>query len=180
LRLRITKAMTVRFWAKVHKTGYCWLWTGGTARKGYGAFTVHTTGGNKTLVAHRFAWRVTKGRIPRNLFVLHKCDNPPCVRPSHLWLGTQLDNIHDCIKKNRHRAAVKPESYARLEFCRRGHNLSVTGIWYKSRPPYMQRQCSRCTKLRYLRTKPFLREHRKLYARAYRAQKKRELLEISA
>lgn len=87
-----------RFWKKVEKTETCWIWT---ARKngGYGHFGLD----HKLVRAHRFAWTLEHGDIPEGLSVLHSCDNPSCVRPSHLFLGTQQDNVDDCIKKGRKR-----------------------------------------------------------------------------
>lgn len=86
-----------RFWSKVEKTDTCWLWRGNRLRAGYGRFWL----GERTLMAHRVSWRIASGRDPGPLFVLHKCDNPPCVNPSHLFLGTQLDNMADKVLKCR-------------------------------------------------------------------------------
>lgn len=86
-----------RFWRKVDKTGDCWVWTGGKHKDGYGLTGV--TG--KTELAHRVAWEFTNGKIPEGLHVLHKCDNPPCVRPDHLFVGTHLDNMQDMNNKGR-------------------------------------------------------------------------------
>lgn len=82
------------FWDKVQrqKRG-CWIWAAGRFEKGYGQFR------NKR--ANRVAWEIVIGKIPKGLQVLHRCDNPPCVRPSHLFLGTQLDNIRDMRRKGR-------------------------------------------------------------------------------
>jgi hypothetical protein len=88
-----------RFWAKVQKTDSCWLWTSGTAR--YGQFTIQTT-----KLAHRVAWELTHGKIPKGLQVLHHCDNQRCVRPDHLFLGTQQDNMDDMKTKGRGRWRV--------------------------------------------------------------------------
>ncbi len=76
----------------------CWLWTGGTDGSGYGQIG---NGHGKTIHAHRASWLIYKGLIPDGLSVLHKCDNPPCVNPQHLFLGTQQDNITDCCNKKR-------------------------------------------------------------------------------
>lgn len=85
-----------RFWSRVEKTDRCWLWTGETA-KGYGIFVLV---GGERVAAHRYSYRLTNGEL--GVFcVLHRCDNPPCVRPDHLFLGTQADNVHDAIKKGR-------------------------------------------------------------------------------
>src|SRR6266850_5551698 len=86
-----------RFWAKVDKTGQCWVWTGGKFRCGYGV--VKRDG--KLLKAHRLAWQMHFGRIPDGAFIMHHCDNPPCVRPQHLFPGTNADNVADKIAKGR-------------------------------------------------------------------------------
>jgi hypothetical protein len=87
-----------RFWSRVDKTGDCWLWTYCKNTCGYGVFGVGT---GKHVLAHRAAWTYTNGDIPKGLSVLHKCDNPICVRPAHLFLGTQRDNVRDMWRKGR-------------------------------------------------------------------------------
>lgn len=86
-----------RFWPKVQKTKSCWLWSGATGRGDYGHFIVK----RKLIKAHRFSWELVNGKIPSGLHCLHHCDNPPCVRPDHLFLGTDLDNARDAINKGR-------------------------------------------------------------------------------
>lgn len=87
-----------RFWAKVNKTQGCWLWTAGRSRQGYGQFSVTRT---QPIPAHRYAWMLLYGPIQEGIFVCHHCDNPTCVRPSHLFLGSPLDNMRDKINKGR-------------------------------------------------------------------------------
>jgi hypothetical protein len=91
-----------RFWSKVDKSGDCWVWTAGRFlnKKGvytYGMFTIRT----RAKYAHRIAWELVHGPIPRGLRVLHSCDNPPCVRPDHLRLGTDADNRRDAMERHR-------------------------------------------------------------------------------
>lgn len=82
------------FWTRVEKTEGCWLWKLKPSTKfGYCRF-------NKTL-AHRKAWEIEYGSIPSGMIVCHKCDNPRCVRPDHLFLGTQKDNVRDMYQKGR-------------------------------------------------------------------------------
>ena len=91
-----------RFWAKVEKTDACWEWQSRIApATGYGNFAIWKQGRRTTWLAHRLAWFLTNGAIPKGLCVLHKCDNRRCVRPDHLFLGTAADNVHDCIAKGR-------------------------------------------------------------------------------
>ncbi len=88
---------TERFWARVDMTGECWLWLGGADRRGYGRTTWP---GKRHVRATHLVWFFTYGVWPTD-WVLHHCDNPPCVRPEHLFEGTAADNVHDCIAKGR-------------------------------------------------------------------------------
>ncbi len=86
-----------RFWGYVKKGPNCWEWQRARKRGGYGVFKMS----GKMHAAQRVAWKFTHGNIPNDLCVLHHCDNPPCVRPDHLWLGTNLDNVKDRDSKKR-------------------------------------------------------------------------------
>lgn len=90
----------VRFWAKVRKSDGegCWEWTAGKQASGHGFFFPKH---GKIVRAYRYAWELTFGAIPAGLCVLHHCDNPACVRPDHLFLGTQADNMRDMDAKGR-------------------------------------------------------------------------------
>lgn len=89
-----------RFFEKVKKTSTCWLWTAGL-HNGYGTFKLN----NKQYRVHRLIWEFVNGPVPKDLYVLHKCDIRNCVNPKHLFLGTAQDNIDDCIKKGRFRVS---------------------------------------------------------------------------
>jgi hypothetical protein len=78
----------------------CWEWQGYLNESGYGFTRIGGRGG-KAWLAHRLSWEIHNGQIPDGLHVLHKCDNPKCVNPNHLFLGTNLDNILDRVKKGR-------------------------------------------------------------------------------
>lgn len=88
-----------RFWAKVDKSGNCWTWTAFKNPKGYGLMGHVQADGNQ--MAHRVSWVMANGEIPAGMLVLHRCDNPSCVRPDHLFLGTAQDNADDMMRKGR-------------------------------------------------------------------------------
>lgn len=97
---RKLKPAKERFWAFVRfELNGCWIWTGATDKNGYGVFGINKEKSN--IGAHVYAWELQHGPVPIGLCVLHSCDHPPCVRDSHLFLGTQADNVADRVRKNR-------------------------------------------------------------------------------
>lgn len=84
--------------------GGCWLWTGDASKAGYGRWKLAGRRG----LAHRLSWEIHRGAIPPGLLVMHRCDTPPCVNPTHLSIGTQRDNMLDCMSKGRHRPGSQP------------------------------------------------------------------------
>jgi len=94
-----------RFWSKVQKLpgqDGCWIWTAGCNSKGYGNFSILDNGKRKYIIASRYSWYLAYGEeVPNEMCICHKCDNPPCVRPDHLFLGTREDNSKDCCQKGR-------------------------------------------------------------------------------
>lgn len=89
-----------RFWAKVNKSDGCWIWTGAKSSKGYGFIGSGGSGG-RMLLAHRVSYEFANGEIPDGMMILHSCDNPSCVNPDHLRVGTCSDNIQEAFDKGR-------------------------------------------------------------------------------
>jgi len=90
--------LPVRFGMNIEKQpSGCWVWMGSKYGKGYGKICMN----GRNTSAHRVSWMLNRGPIPDGLCVLHKCDNPPCVNPKHLFIGTLKDNAQDCVLKGR-------------------------------------------------------------------------------
>lgn len=102
------KSLPTRFSQKIDFTQSCWQWTAYLDKSGYGQFR----DGKKQVKAHRYSWIISYGEIPDGLCVLHKCDNPRCVNPAHLFLGTIQDNNLDKTIKGR---SAKHEGNGRAE-----------------------------------------------------------------
>lgn len=118
----------VRFWkyvAKPENPDGCWLWTGASMPGGYGQ--IIRTWPNRTRVkASRLSYRMHKGEIPKGHGVLHKCDNPPCVNPDHLFTGTQKDNVDDMIAKGRAATGRRGRPNLKLRY-KHGPNPKLRG-----------------------------------------------------
>ena len=119
----------LRFWSKVLIGDDCWNWIGGKSA-GYGRFGI----GQRVEIASRVAWYLWMGEWPHR-FILHKCDNPSCVRPSHLFEGTQKDNMMDCSQKGR---AKGYGSYKTI--CKQGHEFTIENTYIHGK----KRHCRTC------------------------------------
>ena len=122
-----------RFWSKVNikESNDCWEWQAGKHRQGYGVFKFD----NKIQLAHRISWLLAHTEIPQGMVVMHKCDNPGCVNPDHLCLGTQKDNIHDMRTKGRGNNQKKTH-------CPQGHEYSVSNTSYNKKNGRVCKKCN--------------------------------------
>lgn len=121
----MVRSLEDRFWSKVlivNDSHSCWTWLGGKSN-GYGRLGVKQDDKWKTRIASRIMWFLTKGVWPSK-FILHTCDNPLCVRPTHLFEGSQADNMRDCSNKGR--AAGR---YSGRSECKLGHPLSGSNLY---------------------------------------------------
>ena len=129
------KTLEERFWSKVEKTESCWIWIGGKRDGLYGSIGLGGKGA-PNISAHRMSWELHYGKIPDGMLVCHHCDNPPCVRPDHLFVGTVSDNNKDSANKGRNACNLPPQptgemahrSKLTLEQVRQMRSLYASGI----------------------------------------------------
>lgn len=102
--IELTPAIVSRFWALVDRGApdACWNWKGPVRGRGYGSFNT----GNRSDYTHRLAWIITYGQVLPGQVICHRCDNPACCNPAHLFIGSQRDNMRDMVRKGRNRSSV--------------------------------------------------------------------------
>ena len=128
-----------KFWPNVQKTDTCWLWTSSTMGSGYGS--IRPSLGADMTGAHRFSWALHNGRWPRTgEVVMHTCDVPLCVNPEHLTIGSQSDNIKQCVDRGRH----KPFSPEKQTHCRNGHEYTPENTQQVISRGLVVRRCRVC------------------------------------
>ncbi len=113
---QMTRKQLAAFWSKIDRraSNECWPWIAGKEKSGYGKFSMWPYG---IFIATRVMYKLSKRRDPFPLNVLHRCDNPPCMNPAHLFRGTDQDNADDRTRKDR-AYKVKVHEHARGERCR--------------------------------------------------------------
>jgi hypothetical protein len=106
----------------------CWPWTGSLNNKGYGIFSIGPGKPRRIFLAHRLAYFLGTGIDPGSMCVCHRCDNPLCQNPAHLWLGTKIQNLHDCMAKGRFTNGNVHWARRHPEWIMRGENNRVSKL----------------------------------------------------
>lgn len=121
-------------WSVPEATTGCWLWLGKVDRSGYGEVSV----GSHLRRAHRVSYEAFAGPIPAGKMVLHRCDQPSCVNPDHLYVGTAKENMRDCVDRGRHGLASRTH-------CKNGHELTPENVsLYVDKRGWRVRRCKAC------------------------------------
>lgn len=170
----ISKTAASRFATKYRITASgCWEWSAAKNHAGYGFFTMYKKqrGHTNSELAHRASWILHRGQIPESRFVCHHCDNPSCVNPDHLFVGSATDNVHDMIDKGRAKLIGRP----RVSHCAHGHELTGANL-LASRTG--KRACRTCYQRRDREAKAVDREaNRDAYNAKMRAYRRQRTLE---
>lgn len=161
----IPKPVSVRLWAKVNKSAPngCWEWNGARDPNGYGRIQVMKDGKWGARLTHRTAYELLKGPIPDDLHLCHRCDNPPCCNPDHLFPGTPLDNITDAKLKGRVPNRNTGHTQSAKTHCPKGHEYTKENTY--TNPNKYERACIKCQ-----------REANRQFKAKVRALKQQELI----
>jgi hypothetical protein len=166
----MTKSMPLieRFFQKVDKSGNdkfpdCWIWKGGRTSKNYGSFKYYQD--KSAIGSHVSSYLFHVGEVPKGMLVRHRCDNPPCVNPEHLLLGTNSDNMKDMYARGRNGPSTKKRTH-----CFKGHLFEEFGVYErKKKNGRTDRICRECQRNKALqkRHSPETREALLKYQREY-------------
>lgn len=161
-RMSLIRLQADRFWSKVEKNGPilrpdlgpCWLWTDVPDEQGYGDIIYRVTdeSGERRQFqtrAHRAALIISGVDLPDDLQACHRCDNPPCVNPAHLFAGTNQDNVDDMIAKGRH----VPPTPRYPTHCKNGHAFDEVNTHHRKRGKWNVRECRACNRAAQLRSR---------------------------
>lgn len=135
-----TTSFKDKFRKHIKKTPTCWLWTGSKDFRGYGVVSAEKS----KKLAHRLSYELHIGPITDGLFVCHHCDNPPCCKPAHLFLGTNADNVRDAVKKGQfHGNGISGDAHylRKRTHCKHGHPYSEENTY---RDRIGRRSCKLC------------------------------------
>jgi hypothetical protein len=124
--MRARRSLSDRFQEKFERGPECWEWTASQHPFGYGL--INAGGRSSPLLAHRVSWTLNFGEIPDGMHVLHRCDNPPCVRPDHLFLGDHAANMSDMTKKGRNNGCWTPDRSVTPEERARGGRVGTAKL----------------------------------------------------
>lgn len=126
---RFDLTLEERFWSKVDKSGDCWTWQGTRGHHGHGALKV----AGSMVAAHRLSWEFANGAIPPGAYICHRCDNPPCVRPDHLYAGDATTNMSDRVERGDPNGWMRGEDHGNAVLAESDvtdiRNLYQTGQW---------------------------------------------------
>lgn len=147
-RVRLLKTIE-RFWANTQRNGDdCWRWMGATNNQGYGVLAVYSGDKRQRVLAHRLSIVIATGADIDGRVVMHTCDNPLCVNPDHLRIGTQADNVRDALRKGRLNLAglalgqrTRPIANVKKTACKHGHEYTPENTY---RDPKGHRRCREC------------------------------------
>ena len=169
----MTKSMPLieRFFQKVNKSGSeaypdCWIWRGGRTSKDYGSFKYYQD--RSAIGSHVSSYLFHIGEVPKGMLVRHRCDNPPCVNPEHLLLGTNSDNMKDMYARGRNGSSTKKRTH-----CFRGHSFDEFGVYErKKKNGKTDRTCRECQRNKALKKRhsPETREAHLKYQREYQRE----------
>jgi hypothetical protein len=139
--MKLTPEQIERFWNGVEKLSDCWVWKSSKAKNSYGRITID----KKRVLTHRVALFLAGVKLSKTDCVLHKCDNPPCCNPEHLFVGSRVDNNRDAKIKGRTASSKNGKSFeSKVTHCPNGHLYSSENIYLEKKKYGLGRKCRAC------------------------------------